>query len=473
MDKIVAVILCGGSGSRLWPLSRTLLPKQFLPLVSDKTLLQETVLRARALPEVTDLVLVGNEEHRFLVAEQLREIGAAARLHLLEPEGRNTAPAAAAAAAALLAGQGDATLLVLPSDHLVSGADRFHEAVSTAARLARTGKLVAFGVKPTGPATGYGYIRRGPPCEGFAAAYRVAEFVEKPAVERARQYLADGSYDWNSGMFVFGARRFLEELEKFRPEIRSAAERAVRNGRPDLDFLRLDKNEFAGCPADSIDYAVMEKTRDACVVAAGFSWSDIGSWSALWDVAPKDADGNVRRGDVFAERTAGCYLRAESRMLAAIGVKDLVVVETDDAVLIAHKDCAQDVKGTVELLKAGNRTEHFSHRRVYRPWGYFESIDAGERFQVKRLMLKEGAKLSLQRHRRRAEHWVVVAGRARVMRGEEEIVLSPNESTYIPVGVRHRLENVGDGPLYVIEVQSGDYLGEDDIERFADDYKRV
>lgn len=472
-SKVFAVILCGGSGSRLWPLSRALLPKQFLPLVSEHSMLQDTVLRLRGLEEIAGVIVVSHDEHRFLVADQMRQIETDPRLHLLEPVGRNTAPAVAAAAFALGRDAEDALLLVLPSDHLIDDVDRFHAAVREAAALADEGKLVTFGVEPSSPATGYGYIRRGERVGNREASFSVAEFIEKPDEKRARGFLSSGEYYWNSGMFVFRADRYLGELRSFRPDIASAVERAAAKGRHDLDFVRLDAGEFGACPSDSIDYAVMERTAQACVVAARFGWSDVGSWDSLWEVAPKDGRENVVRGDTYLDDVRNSYVRSESRLVAAVGVKDLVIVETDDAVLVAHKSRAQNVKQTVEHLQKNNRTEHLSHRRVYRPWGYYESIDSGERFQVKRLMIKAGAKISLQRHRRRSEHWVVVAGRARVMRGEEEIMLEPNQSTFIPMGTRHRLENAGEGPLFVIEVQSGEYLGEDDIERFADDYKRV
>jgi len=473
VSKVFAVILCGGSGSRLWPLSRAQLPKQFLPLVSEHSMLQDTVLRLRGLEEIAGIVVVSNDEHRFLVADQLRQIEIDPRLHLLEPVGRNTAPAVAAAALALGRDAEESVLLVLPSDHLIQGIDGYHAAVREAVNLADQGKLVTFGVEPSSPATGYGYIRRGAPVGNGEASFFVAEFVEKPDERRAHCFLETGQYYWNSGMFVFRADRYLGELRSFRPEIAAAVERAVAKGHHDLDFVRLDAGEFRDCPSDSVDYAVMERTRDACVVVARFRWSDVGSWSSLWEVAPKDARENVARGDAFLDDVQNCYVHSESRLVAAVGVKDLVIVETDDAVLVVHKAHAQNVKQTVEHLQKNSRTEHITHSRVYRPWGYYESIDTGERFQVKRLMVKPAAKISLQRHRRRSEHWVVVAGRARVTRGEEEILLEPNQSTFIPMGTRHRLENAGEGPLFVIEVQSGEYLGEDDIERFADDYKRV
>jgi mannose-1-phosphate guanylyltransferase/mannose-6-phosphate isomerase len=465
------VILCGGSGTRLWPLSRALFPKQFLPLASARTLLQETALRLEGLKDSSPPMLVSHVEHRFLVAEQLREVDVPPALHLLEPEARNTAPAVAAAALWLSRQDPEAMLLVLPSDHVIQDKNKFHEAVHRAARLAARGRLVTFGIVPSAPSTGYGYIQRGE-AEDVPDTFAVAKFVEKPDRERASAFLADGRYYWNSGMFLFTARRYLEELQRFRPDILASVEAALLRSTPDLDFVRLDAGAFARCPAESVDYAVMERTREASVVAVDFGWSDIGSWSALWELDPKDGQGNSVRGDVYLDGASGCYVRAEDRLVAALGVRDLVIVETDDAVLVAHKDHAQDVKQTVEHLKSSRRDEHISHRRVYRPWGYFESIGEGGAYQVKRLMLKPGSRISLQRHRRRAEHWVVVAGRAKVTRGTEETVLGPNESTYIPLGAKHRLENVGAEPLFVIEVQSGDYFGEDDIERFDDDYRR-
>jgi mannose-1-phosphate guanylyltransferase/mannose-6-phosphate isomerase len=470
---IYPVILCGGTGSRLWPLSRALLPKQFLPLVSDRTMLQDTVRRLAGMQAIAAPLVVSNAEHRFLVAEQLRDIGVQMHTHVLEPAGRNTAPAAAAAALCVAAADPEATLLVLPADHLIKDVARFHAAVREAAAVADEGKLVTFGIRPSGPVTGYGYIRRGARLDGADNAYAVAEFIEKPDLERARKLVAAGGYDWNSGMFVFRARRYIDELGRWRPDILSATRNALDRGVRDLDFLRLDEAAFGECPSDSIDYAVMEKTRDAAVVAADFDWSDIGSWEALWATQMKDGAGNVQRGDVHLDRASGCYVRAESRLVAAVGVKDLVIVETDDAVLVTDKEFAHSVKDTVERLKAGKREEPVSHSRVYRPWGYYESLDGGAGFQVKRIMVKPGARLSLQMHHRRAEHWVVVSGVAAVTRGEETFTLRENQSTYIPIGTKHRLENHGDQPLHLIEVQSGNYLGEDDIVRFADDYKRA
>ncbi|HEY2337378.1 MAG TPA: mannose-1-phosphate guanylyltransferase/mannose-6-phosphate isomerase [Burkholderiales bacterium] len=466
------VILCGGSGTRLWPLSRAMLPKQFLPLAGERTMIQDTALRLAGL-EAMPPVVVSHLEQRFLAAEQLREVGVVPSLHLLEPVAKNTAPAIAAAALCVARNDPQALLLVLPSDHAIGDVAGFHAAVRRAVALAGQGRLVTFGMVPAEPATGYGYIRRGAAEGGVRDAFHVAEFVEKPDAARAERFVAGGEHYWNSGMFLFGARRFLDELARLRPEMLAAVEAAVDLAAKDLDFLRLDAEAFGRCKSESVDYAVMEHTRDASVVAAEFGWSDVGSWSALWELQKKDPQGNSIRGDVYLDRTSGSYVRAESRLVAAVGVKDLVIVETDDAVLVAHKDLAQDVKLAVEHLKSSNREEHITHSRVYRPWGYYETLDQGRGFQAKRLMVKPGAKLSLQRHRRRAEHWVVVSGTARVTRDGEEILLGANQSTYIPLGAKHRLENAGAEPLYVIEVQSGDYLGEDDIERFADDYRRT
>jgi mannose-1-phosphate guanylyltransferase / mannose-6-phosphate isomerase len=454
MARIVPVILCGGSGTRLWPLSRASLPKQFLRLLSERTLLQETVLRLG--DEFDRPIVVCNDEHRFIAAEQLREIGCAPQALLLEPVGRNTAPAAAAAALTAP----DATLALLAADHFIDDAEELRRTIRAAAQLAASTDLVVFGIKPSGPETGYGYIK---PADGN----RVERFVEKPTREKAEQYVRDG-YLWNSGMFVFSARAYLEELGAHRAQMVAHVERAVSNARRDLDFVRLDREAFTACPSDSIDYAVMEKTRRGRVLPVHFGWSDIGSFDALWRAAPKDAAGNVVRGDVAATDAKNCYLHSEDRLLTAIGVQDLVVVETTDAVLVAPKARAQDIK---QALSA-QRSEHLTHPRVYRPWGYYEALDSGTRFQVKRLMIHPGGRLSLQRHRRRAEHWVVVSGHARITLDERTLELGPNQSTYIPQGARHRLENDGKEPLLVIEVQSGDYFGEDDIERFADDYKR-
>ncbi|GAB3409429.1 mannose-1-phosphate guanylyltransferase/mannose-6-phosphate isomerase [Massilia agilis] len=471
--KIYPVILSGGAGTRLWPLSRAVLPKQLLPLVSDKTMLQETALRVAGWAGLMAPLVVCGNDHRFLVAEQMREIGVTPLGILLEPVGRNTAPAVAAAAHYLQSIDPDAVMLVLPADHVVEDRDAFQAAVSRAWALVQRGSLATFGIVPNAPETGYGYIRRGEPLPLVDDCYTVERFVEKPDRDTAEAFLADGGYYWNSGMFMFQASRYLAELERFKPEIAAAAEAAVRTGYRDLDFCRLDESAFTASPSDSIDYAVMERTRDAVVVPADIGWNDVGSWSALWEVQQRDADGNAQRGDVYLDNVTNSLVRAESRIVAVVGVKDLVVVETPDAVLVAHKDQVQRVKQVVDHLKSQARTEHLHHTRVYRPWGHYEGIDAGERFQVKRITVKPGEKLSLQMHHHRAEHWVVVSGTARVTCGETVSLLSENESTYIPIGMNHRLENPGKVPLHIIEVQSGSYLGEDDIVRFEDIYKRA
>ena len=417
-------------------------------------------------------IVVSNDDHRFFVAEQMREIGVKPEVQILEPVGRNTAPAVAIAALHLQSHQSDACMLVLPSDHLILDVPAFHAAVATALPLAARGALVTFGITPQAPVTGYGYIERGEPISRSEHSYQVKRFVEKPDLETAQRYVSSGQFFWNSGMFAFQPKRFLEELQRFRPEILAAAKAAWEAGKRDLDFLRLDSTAFIACPSDSIDYAVMERTSASAMVQADIGWSDVGSWTALWEAGEKDESDNVVRGDVDVREANGCYIRAEHRMVAALGVRDLVIVETDDAVLVADKSRSQEVKEVVETLARKARTEHVSHRRVYRPWGYYESIDAGDRFQVKRIMVKPGEALSLQMHHHRAEHWVVVSGTARVTRGDEVKLVSENESTYIPIGTKHRLENVGKMPLFLIEVQSGSYLGEDDIVRFEDRYRR-
>lgn len=452
-------------------MSRRSLPKQFLPLVSERSMLQDTVLRLSGL-DIAAPLIVSNNEHRFLVAEQLREIEVASSAQLLEPVGRNTAPAAAVAALWAIEQDPGAVLLVLPADHLIRDVYRFHEAARQAVQLADIGMLVTFGITPDHAATGYGYIERGEATNHVPGAYRVARFVEKPDQASAERFLSTGRFSWNSGMFAFRAARYLEELGKHSPEILAGARRASEKSQRDLDFLRLDEEAFAACPANSIDYAVMEKTDVAVVIPVHIGWSDVGSWSTLWQVGEKDARGNVMRGDVHVRDADNCYVRAESRMVSVLGIKNAVIVETDDALLVADQAEAQRVKDIVGHLDGAHRTEHLTHTRVYRPWGYYESIDAGDRFQVKRIMVKPGAALSLQMHHHRAEHWVVVSGTARVTRGEDVMLLSENESTYIPVGTRHRLENPGKVPLFLIEVQSGGYLGEDDIVRFEDLYKR-
>jgi mannose-1-phosphate guanylyltransferase/mannose-6-phosphate isomerase len=471
--KIYPVILSGGAGTRLWPLSRAVLPKQLLPLVSDKTMLQDTALRVADWPGLMAPVVVCGNEHRFLVAEQMREIGVAPLGILLEPAGRNTAPAVAAAAHFLAAIDPGAVMLVLPADHVIEDRAAFAAAVGRAAAMVEEGALATFGIVPTGPETGYGYIRRGAAVDGADDCYQVERFVEKPDRATAKDFLRDGGYYWNSGMFLFRAERYLAELARLRPDIAAATEAAVRLGYSDLDFCRLHEGSFNACPSDSIDYAVMEHTERAVVVPADIGWSDVGSWSALWEVQSRDAEGNSRRGDVYLDGVSNSLVRAESRIVAVIGVRDLVIVETPDAVLVAHKDQVQRVKQVVDHLKSKQRTEHLHHTRVYRPWGHYEGIDAGDRFQVKRITVKPGEKLSLQMHHHRAEHWVVVSGTARVTCGDSVKLLSENESTYIPIGMNHRLENPGKLPLHIIEVQSGSYLGEDDIVRFEDIYQRA
>jgi mannose-1-phosphate guanylyltransferase / mannose-6-phosphate isomerase len=481
---LTPVILSGGAGTRLWPLSRELYPKQLLPLIGERTMLQQTVLRLEGLG-ASSPVVVCNEAHRFLVAEQLRQLGVEPQSVLLEPVGRNTAPAIALAAHAALeaaqhgkaaasgAGNGDPVLLVLPADHVIRDVPVFQKAVRIALGAAEAGQLVTFGIVPTAPETGYGYIQRGEPAGGGAeSVHRIARFVEKPSPERAREFLASGEHYWNSGMFMFRARRFLEELGRFAPQIAKACEAAYRSAKSDLDFTRVDAKAFAACPSDSIDYAVMEKTSDAVVVPLAAGWSDVGSWSALHEASEADARGNVSRGDVMVEDCDGSYLYSESRLVAVVGLKDHVVVETKDAVLVAPHSRVQDVKKLVLRLKERGRYEHSLHREVFRPWGSYDSVENGPRFQVKRLKVKPGATLSLQLHHHRAEHWIVVAGTARITRGDEVFLLEENQSTYIPIGVRHRIENPGKIPLHIIEVQSGSYLGEDDIVRFEDRYGR-
>jgi mannose-1-phosphate guanylyltransferase/mannose-6-phosphate isomerase len=475
--QIVPVILCGGAGSRLWPMSRQLLPKQFLPLVTGRTLLQDTALRARVaqdtalrakdLPGDTRMIVICNEAHRFLVQDQLAEIGVAGRI-VLEPAGRGTA--AAVAVAALACEKEDPVLLVLASDHAIRGAEAFNAAVARAAGVAGDGLLATFGIAATRPDSGFGYIERGEALK--ENAFKVKRFVEKPAEKDAAAMIATGRVYWNSGMFAFGAKRVLDELARHRPDILAAARKAFAAAADDLGFLRLGREAFLACPAEAIDRAVMERTAQAAVIPADFAWSDVGSWGALWDLAEKDAAGNATRGDVQLQDTKDSLVFGDRRLVATLGVEDLIIVDSDDALLVADRSRSQEVREVVEDLKRANRSEHLSHKRVYRPWGYYESVDAGERFQVKRLMVKPGHALSLQLHRKRAEHWVVVSGRARVTRGEETLDLGENQSTYIPVGTKHRLENTGKEPLLIIEVQSGSYLGEDDIERFEDLYNR-
>ena len=464
---MIPVILSGGSGTRLWPLSREAFPKQFLSLVGDRSMLQATWARVAPLASGAPIVVAG-EEHRFMVAEQLREAGCDGPTILLEPVARNTAPAIAVAALEAMRGGQDPLLLVLPSDHVILDGEGFRSAVRAAMSAAEGGALVTFGIVPTGPETGYGYIR----AEAGQGVRKVASFVEKPDVATAQAYVDAGDHVWNSGMFLFRASRYLAELERLQPAMLAACRAALDAARRDADFVRLDRDAFARSPSDSIDYAVMERTDAAAVLALDVGWNDVGSWAALWQVADQDGDGNAHHGDVIARGCRNTLAWGDGRLLALLGLDDVVVVDTADAVLVAHRDHVQDVKAIVAELKQRARPEATFHRKVYRPWGSYDSVDIGERFQVKRITVKPGAALSLQMHHHRAEHWIVVSGTAKVTRGEEIILLGENQSTYIPLGVKHRLENPGVVPLELIEVQSGSYLGEDDIVRFEDVYGR-
>jgi mannose-1-phosphate guanylyltransferase len=461
---IKAVIMAGGSGTRLWPLSRAGHPKQFLALNGKETMLQSTMKRLDGL-NIDSSVTICNEDHRFFVAEQLREINHLGSI-ILEPIGRNTAPAIALAA---LMAEGDPLLLVLAADHVIESEDAFRKTVTEAIPLADAGRLVTFGIVPDKAHSGYGYIKKG---HEDGAGFVVDEFVEKPSAELAQDYFNTGRYLWNSGMFLFRASRYIEELQKFRPDIFDVCKAASESAEADLDFIRISKEKFSECPSESIDYAVMEKTDEAVVVPMDAGWSDIGSWASLWDVSKKDKNGNVSHGDVLLHETKNTFIRTEVKLVASVGVDDLVIVATKDAVMVAHKDSVQDVKIIVQKLKNEDRPEWNLHREVYRPWGKYDSIDFGDRYQVKRITVKPGAKLSVQMHHHRAEHWVVVSGSAKVTNGEKTFLLSENESSYIPVGVIHALENPGKVDLELIEVQSGSYLGEDDIVRFDDRYGR-
>lgn len=470
---MIPVILSGGAGSRLWPLSREAYPKQFLPLVGKESMLQATWQRVAALASGAPVV-VANESHRFMVAEQLRLAGCVPAAILLEPMGRNTAPAIAVAALQAMRDDADPLLLVLPSDHVIANAEAFRATVRMAEPAAAAGKLITFGILPTAPETGYGYIRAegGRVVAGSGEVRAVAQFVEKPDAATAESFVASGEYSWNSGMFLFRASVYLAELEHQQPAMLAACRAALAAAARDADFVRLDKAAFMACPSDSIDYAVMQGTDAAAVLAIDVGWNDVGSWSALWSVADQDDDGNAHHGDVLSQDCRNTLAWGDGRLIAMLGLEDVVVVDTDDAVLVAHKDRVQDVKGIVSRLKAAGRSEPTWHRKVYRPWGSYDSIDMGERFQVKRITVKPGASLSLQMHHHRAEHWIVVSGTGQITRGDEVLMLSENQSTYIPLGVKHRLENPGRLPLELIEVQSGSYLGEDDIVRFEDVYGR-
>src|SRR5271155_5438745 len=469
MSKVIPVILSGGAGTRLWPLSREMYPKQLLALTGKHTMLQDTALRLAGIAGAAPPLVVCNDAHRFTVAEQIRALGMEAASILLEPAGRNTAPAVALAALRAQQIDPEAIMVVAPADHVIRALRVFQTAAETAAGLAQEGKLVTFGIVAHAPETGYGYIRRG---EGAGPAYPVAQFIEKPPLDIARQFVASGDYFWNSGMFVFKANRYLEELASFAPDILEAANAAFEAAKTDLDFVRIDKAAFEKCRADSIDYAVMEKTRQAVVLPLDAGWSDVGSWASLFDALPADEEGNVLQGDVLVHDTHDCYVHSTSRLVAAVGMDDHIIVETKDAILVAPKGRVQDVKELVARIKKAGRSESSLHREVFRPWGSYDSIDNGERFQVKRLSVKPGGVLSLQMHHHRAEHWIVVQGTARITCNDKTFLLSENESTYIPIGASHRIENPGKLPLHIVEVQSGSYLGEDDIVRFEDNYGR-
>jgi mannose-1-phosphate guanylyltransferase len=466
---ITPVIMAGGSGSRLWPLSRSLYPKQFLALTGEQTMLQETLQRLSNL-DVNAPLVICNEEHRFIVAEQLRALDKTGSI-ILEPVGRNTAPAIALAAEVTV-NDNDPLLLVLAADHVIQNTDAFTEAVNNAIPLAQAGKLVTFGIVPTQAHTGYGYIKRGNKVSD-SSGYDVNAFVEKPDPQTAANYVESGEYYWNSGMFLIKASRYLQELQKYRPEIFNACKKALAHTTHDNDFVRLDAQAFAACPDESVDYAVMENTTDAVVVPLDAGWNDIGAWSALWEVNKKDEAGNTTFGDTILQETSNSLIHGGERLIATVGLDNIVIVDTKDALLVACKDKVQDVKKIVEKLKAEKRSEFKVHREVHRPWGKYDSIDNGERYQVKRITVNPGEKLSIQMHHHRAEHWIVVSGTASVTNGDKTFLLTENESTYIPIGIVHALENPGKVPLEMIEVQSGSYLGEDDIVRFEDRYGRA
>lgn len=471
-SRIHPVILSGGSGVRLWPMSREQYPKQFLPLYSERSMLQDTAQRIADPGRFAPPLVVCNQEHRFVIAEQMRQIGLDARI-VLEPVGRNTAAAAAVAALIVAEQDPEGQILLLPADHVIQDQKAFLEAVTVAAGAASAGRLATFGIVPTAPETGYGYIRRGEAVDGQEGAFRVAAFVEKPPRAEAERYLAEQCFFWNSGMFLLPVRRYLAEIERWEPAVLDACREALAQGHSDLDFFRLEETAFAAAPSISIDCAVMERTDAAVVVPCSIGWTDVGAWSALWDIGAKNEAGNVCQGDAIAWDSRNCYARSEDGALVALlGMSDTVVVATEDAVLVAAKDRAQDIKPLVEHLKAQGRDQPRQHRRVHRPWGYYHSLHSGDRFQVKRLTVAPGARLSLQKHYHRAEHWVVVNGTALVTRGEEQMLVYENQSVYIPMGTVHRLENPGKVPLHLIEVQSGSYLGEDDIVRFEDGYGR-
>lgn len=472
---ILPVILAGGSGTRLWPLSRSLYPKQLIRLVDGHTMLQNTILRLGGLDNAENPVVICNDEYRFMVAEQLRQIDIQAESIILEPVGRNTAPALAVAAIRAMARGDDPVLLVLPADHHIQFADRFQRILTAGLEHARAGRLITFGIVPEKAETGYGYIKMGdalPSANPEYSAVTIAAFVEKPDRKTAERYVASKAYCWNSGMFMFKASRVLKEMETVAPDIVAACRSAIEKGKADLDFFRLDKAAFSACPGDSIDYAVMEKTENGAMVPMAAGWNDLGSWEALWQVGEKDDQDNVVKGDVVLHDVGDSYLHAESRLIAAVGLKDHIVVETSDAVMISPRDRVQDVKGLVDRLKTQDREETRTHMRLYRPWGTVDQLVAGGRFQVNRITVKPGGVLSLQKHFNRSEHWIVVRGSALVTRGDDQFVLKEDSSTYISAGIAHRLENPGKIPLELIEVQTGGYIGEDDISRLEDLYGR-
>lgn len=469
---IYPVILSGGVGTRLWPLSREKMPKQLLALTDDKTLLQKTVQRISGQPEFAAPIIICNEEHRFAIAEQMRAIGITPHAIILEPEGRNTAPAAAIAAQYLLREEENPLMLLLPADHFISDVKGFQQDVRLAAAAALEGKLVTFGLKPTSPETGYGYIEMGKPLKSHSGVNSIKAFVEKPNKATAAKYVKSGNYLWNSGMFLFSARGYLDELDRLQPGISQGAVAVLSQSRDDLDFLRLPADAFANLPSISIDYAVMEHTSHGAIVPGRFDWRDLGAWDALWEMEAKDNEKNALLGNVIALDTKGSYIRSEGMLTAVLGLENVMVITTEDAILVAHRDKAQAVKDLVAEMKRRDLPEATTHRVVYRPWGMYEGLYTGNRFQVKRLVVKPGGKLSLQKHHHRAEHWVVVKGTAQVTRGNEQITAQENESIYIPIGMVHRVENPGKIPLTLIEVQSGSYLGEDDIVRLEDTYGR-
>jgi mannose-1-phosphate guanylyltransferase/mannose-6-phosphate isomerase len=480
MHPIIPVVLAGGSGTRLWPLSRDLFPKQLINLFSDHTMLQNTVLRLSGLENLTAPIVLCNEKNRFMTAEQFRAIDVTPEAIILEPVGRNTAPAIAVAALKACQVHPEAVLLVLPADHHILYPDRFHDALKTGVSFTEKGFLITFGIVPTAPETGYGYIRKGTPLgtrnepdtlDG-KTAYEIERFVEKPDLKTAETYVASGDFCWNSGMFMFKAAIVLEELKKYAPEMVASCEESIAKGREDLDFFRLNPEAFASCPGDSIDYAVMEKTDRGAMIPMDAGWNDLGSWEALWQVGDKDANDNVLKGDVMAHDVKNSYLHSTGRLISAVGLENHIVVETADAVLISPRNRVQDIKRLVDRLKSDRRIESSAHRKVYRPWGASESIQTSDRFKVNRLTVKPGERLSLQKHFNRAEHWIVVRGTALVDKADDHFLLKEDESTYIPAGTTHRLENPGRIDLELIEIQTGSYLGADDIERFADDYGR-